>query len=48
MAGGWHRQEEALLDAYAGDGWRGSKREAVRPTAELERASRQVIGRPSP
>jgi hypothetical protein len=36
------RQEEALLEAYQADGWRGASREKVKPVAELERARRQV------
>ena len=36
------RQEQALLDVYAAEGWRGSKKEAVRPHSELARAAAQV------
>ena len=34
--------EEAYLDAYEGEGWRGANREKLRPTAELEQARLQV------
>ncbi len=37
-----HRVEEAYLDAYEGEGWRGANREKLRPTAELEQARLQV------
>lgn len=36
------RVEEAYLDAYEGEGWRGANREKLRPTAELEQARLQV------
>ena len=39
---GCGRQEQALLDVYAAEGWRGSKKEAVRPYSELARAAKQV------
>ena len=36
------RVEEAYLDAYEGEGWRGANHEKLRPTAELEQARLQV------
>ena len=32
------RQEQALVEAYAADGWRGASREKVKPVAEIKRA----------
>ena len=40
--GGCGRQEQALLDVYAAEGWRGAKKDAVRPLSELARAAKQV------
>ena len=42
---GCGRQEQALLDVYAAEGWRGAKKDAVRPLSELARAAKQVGAR---
>ena len=39
------RHEQALVEAYAADGWRGASREKVKPVAEIKRAKDQVGGR---
>jgi len=31
-----------MLEAYQADGWRGANRERFKPTADLDRARRQV------
>ena len=36
------RVEQAYVDAYEGEGWRGANREKVRSTSDLERARLQV------
>ena len=36
------RHEQALVEAYAADGWRGASREKVKPVAEIKRAKEQV------
>ena len=36
------RLEQAMLEAYQADGWRGANRERFKPTADLDRARRQV------
>ncbi|KDD75635.1 hypothetical protein H632_c579p0 [Helicosporidium sp. ATCC 50920] len=36
------RQEQALVEAYATDGWKGASRERVRPVEELSRAERHI------
>jgi hypothetical protein len=36
------RTEQAYVDAYEGEGWRGANREKLRPTADLERARLRV------
>ena len=36
------RHEQALVEAYAADGWRGASREKVKPVAEIKRAKDQV------
>jgi hypothetical protein len=38
------RHEQALVEAYAADGWRGASREKVKPVAEIKRAKDQVGG----
>ena len=37
------RQEQALVEAYAADGWRGASREKVKPLAEIKRAKEQIL-----
>ena len=37
-----HRVEQAYVDAYEGEGWRGANREKVRSDADLEHARMQV------
>ena len=43
---GWppRRLEQAMLEAYQADGWRGANRERFKPTADLDRARRQGGG----
>ena len=36
------RREEGAIEVYQANGWRGASRDAVKQTAELERAQRQV------
>lgn len=36
------RQEQALVDAYEADGWRGAAREKVKPIAEILRAKASI------
>lgn len=36
------RQEQALIEAYEAEGWRGAAREKVRPVQEIRRAKAQV------
>jgi len=37
------RQSQALLDAYARDGWGGGAKDKVKPTAELGRARERIF-----
>eukprot|EP00898_Chlorokybus_atmophyticus_P006525 jgi/Chlat1/6874/Chrsp51S00513 len=37
------RREKALIEAYAGEGWKGANRDKPRPESELQRAQLQIL-----
>lgn len=40
----FHRVEQAYIDAYEGEGWRGANKEKLKPDGDLKQAHLRVSG----